>query len=643
MDIYTAKPYIPGNSPLHPGPLARYLPPLLEGMAAAWLEERTGPGDWVLDPFGTSPRLVVEAARTGRRVLVAANNPVARFLIEMAAASPTDAELRAALAELAISRKEGERLETHLQSLYLTECAACQQKIQAEAFLWERQKPQPYGRIYRCPYCSDSGERPATPGDAERATRWANTEALHRARAIERVATLNDPDRMHAEEAVNNYLPRAVYGMGTLINRLDVLDLPAERRRVLTALLLATCDSADSLWPYPSERPRPKQLVIPSRFRENNIWMALEEAVRIWASEHPPVSCRVWPELTDEEGGITIFEGPLRELAPELEKIPLRAVLGALPRPNQAFWTLSALWSGWLWGREAVGPFKSVLRRRRYDWSWHATALGAALGNLSGLPKGLPFLALLTEAEPGFVASALIAAQSAGLELDGIAMRTVHDPVQIHWSISKPGSGTPKPAAPLKVETAVGAYLDLWREPVTYLHAFTAAASALGKAQQLPASEEGVSQVQTAVQQALTATGKFVHYEGSENPETGLWSARLAGTDEDRHPFSDRVEINVVRTMLRNPGSPLRQIEAEINRQFPGLTTPSLALVQVVVDSYGEQQEGGWTLRAEDVPARRRVASRPVGRWRESRRSRSRSRRRAAPRPSRSTPRRGCE
>jgi hypothetical protein len=90
----------------------------------------------------------------------------------------------------------------------------------------------------------------------------------------------------------------------------------------------------------------------------------------------------------------------------------------ALPRPNQAFWTLCALWTGWLWGREAAGPFKSVLRRRRYDWSWHTTALSATLSNLAPLIiPGIPLFGIIAETEPGFLTAVMTAADITGFNL----------------------------------------------------------------------------------------------------------------------------------------------------------------------------------------------------------------------------------
>ena len=190
------------------------------------------------------------------------------------------------------------------------------------------------------------------------------------------------PDREYAEEAIRHYLPRTIYALATLINRLDGLQISEERRRALTALILSACDRGNALWPHPTERPRPKQLSTPPQFREGNIWLALEEAISVWAGSGEPVPCLHWSdkgEKLPESGGILLYEGRIKDLAEVVKDAPIQAVIGSLPRPNQAFWTLSALWAGWLWGREAAEPFKVALRRRRYDWGWQATALHAAL------------------------------------------------------------------------------------------------------------------------------------------------------------------------------------------------------------------------------------------------------------------------
>ena len=82
--------YIPGTNPVEPGPLSRFTPPLEEGVISTWLPLHALPGSWVLDPFGFSTRVALEAARAGYRVLVTVNNPITRFLLEMSANPPTE-------------------------------------------------------------------------------------------------------------------------------------------------------------------------------------------------------------------------------------------------------------------------------------------------------------------------------------------------------------------------------------------------------------------------------------------------------------------------------------------------------------------------------------------------------------------------
>jgi hypothetical protein len=629
--------YLPGEPLTRPGPLARYLPPVNDGIASVWLARRLPRGSWVLDPFGASPRLTLELAHAGYRLLVAANNPVARFLIEMSAAPPSIAELRAALAELAGAFKGNDRLEPHIRGLYATECARCAQPVMAEAFLWERGASAPYAKLYTCPHCHDQGERPATEADAARAARFASG-GLHRARALERVAPLNDPDREHAEEALAVYPARAVYALFTLINKLDGLSLPPERRRQLTALLLSACDQANTLWPHPTARERPRQLVVPPHFRENNVWLALENAIDMWAAPIQPAALTHWPKLPPESGGISLFEGRLKDLAASLSKITIDAVTAALPRPNQAFWTLSALWAGWLWGREAASAFKSVLRRRRYDWAWHTTALTAALDNLAPhLTPGTPFYGLIGEVEPGFLAAALVAADAAGFDLDGLALRPEGGQTQMLWQSEQKSAEIVAPASspPDLAQLAAAEYLKQRGEPAAYLSMSAAALTGLAQAhvfrneriqravQESLASGEPAepslsiiyNQTQAALRETLTYRGGFLRYGAGESPETGHWWLR-ANCDA-APPLADRLEVELVKYLIKHPGCTLVDLEKGLYELFPGLLTPESEIIHICLESYAEQtppDSGQWRLRQQDAPAARRAELKEIRR-----------------------------
>jgi hypothetical protein len=547
-------------------------------------------------------------------VLVAANNPITRFILEIGAASLPEAEFKAAIADLAVSRKGEEKLEEHLQSLYLTACTSCAQEVPAQAFLWRKGENAPYGRIFECKDCGDSGEKLATPADIERAAEVAKTAGLARARVLERVAPLDDPDREYAEEAIQHYLPRSIYTLATLVNRLDGLQISGTRRRALTALMLSACDRGNTLWPHPTERPRPKQLSTPTQFREGNIWLALEEAIPLWAGTGEPLPCLRWSdrgEKLPESGGILLYEGRIKGLAVAVKNAPIQAVIGAIPRPNQAFWTLSALWAGWLWGREAAEPFKVALRRRRYDWGWQATALHAALHHVFDLlPLSTPFFALLPEAEPGFLSATLMAASTAGFDLRGLAMRTAHDPIQLLWQRGERLHREKEVVSTEAIQEALCEHLQELGEPAAYLqlHAAGLAAQAQGHGLTRPEQDfdEALREVQSKIQQALQSDLRLERMDAGERSlEVGLWD--LKEGEERAEPLADRVERAVVTFLQKHPASTLPELERGIYPEFPGLLTPSKALVGAVLESYGVEEAGCWRLREEDRASHRRA------------------------------------
>jgi hypothetical protein len=610
------QPYIPGMKPADPGPLSRFLPALEEGVISAWLSRQlfdapqSGPSAWLLDPFGFAPRLVLEAARNGYRVLVTANNPVNRFLLEMFANPPAHSEFTAALADLGAVKKGEERLASHLQSLYITSCEKCNQQIYAESFLWRKGEDAPYARIYRCSHCGDAGERTATDEDIARARKIAETDALHRSRAFEKVVALNDEDRYYAEEAIQHYLPRPLYVLTTVINRLDSLNLSTERKRALTALTLIACDAGNTIWAHPAERPRPKQLSTPSQFREQNVWMMLENGSNLWAETGSMVSCEVWPKKIPESGGILIYEGRLKDLAHVVKKeIPIAAVIGSVPRPNQAFWTLSALWAGWLWGKEAAEPYKVALRRRRYDWGWNATALHSTFKHLKDLlPEGVPFFALLPEPEPAFLTSAFTAASAATFSAQSVALRTEYDPVQVVWKQEqkqKVGSIDEN-----VLRNALLEYLKVRGEPAHYLHLHTAGLIAIAEADSLKEPElefdEALRKTSALFESALKDNENFIHYSAGENVDTGMWGLSISPHPVQSDSLSDRVEMAVVTFLQKNQKAIYLEVEDDLYPRFTGLFTPSKGLIYAILNSYAEREAGYWKLRPEDVASVRR-------------------------------------
>ncbi|HJS18341.1 MAG TPA: hypothetical protein VJ785_06320, partial [Anaerolineales bacterium] len=318
--------------------------------------------------------------------------------------------------------------------------------------------------------------------------------------------------------------------------------------------------------------------------------------------------------------------------ADEVKKeIPIAAVIGSVPRPNQAFWTLSALWAGWLWGHEAVEPFKIALRRRRYDWAWNATALNAAFTHLFDLlPLGRPFFGLLPEAEPSFLTSVLSAASAAGFDLQSLALRTEHDPIQLSWRRGEHLKRETSNPDLEGVRSAIFSHLAERGEPASYLHVHSAGLVSLIESHSVKKKDQEFDEtlrgVQALIESALEEDSRFMHHSTGENVDTGYWglaSATLSGQknlqdngggsssssapqSDITESLADRVEVAVVTFLQKNPDSIFLEVEDDVYPRFPGLLTPSKAMIYAVLSSYAERVNGAWTLRAEDAAAVRR-------------------------------------
>lgn len=616
--------YVPGTSEPPALPLARFLPLLPPGALESWLGRTLEPGAFVIDPLNATPALALEAARAGYRVVVASNNPILTFMLEVLASAPSQAELTAALAELASARRGDERLELHLKALYQTSCPNCNENVQAEAYLWRRGESAPYARVVRCPACRSEGEFPLDDGDLARLTLPGNN-ALHRARALSRVALPEETHFEAVQEALGAYLDRPLYALTTLINKTEGQNLPEARRKLLLALLISACDAASALQPHPgSGRARPRQLGVPAQFRELNLWLAVEEAVNVWSSRGPAVPLVRWPELPPP-GGISLFAGRARGLLPLPEELRPVGLAACFPRPSQAFWALSAMWSGWLWGRESALPLHSLLERRRFDWAWHASAMQGALSALGRALPGAPLVGVLSELAPGFLAAILAAADSGGFRLQSLALREDDEQVQALWkSEAVPLPSPSEEQAGLLFENALREALEERAEPAGYLPLYTAGLAGLARGGGLLSASArsnstgpGAAPAGEALTRLQGITGRVFanrrllkRFTGaSQEDERSLWWLVDPPADLEE-PLADRVERETVRLLQRSPGLPRLELETTLCQSFPGLLTPSGELVQAALESYAEEvpgQPGRWRLLPQEAPALRRA------------------------------------
>ena len=601
--------FVPGNPVRGARPLARFLPPLEQGAVTTALKRFGNKADRVLDPFGASPRLAVEAATAERAVLVAVNNPVARYVLEHTAVPFTVRDLQSALARLSTAPKDGGRLEPFMLDLYRTQCSRCGEWISADYFVWDREEGEPVLKFYSCPHCSHTIEEATNEEDLQRAHEH-ESRGLQHAMALEQLAPRGSPERQLAEEALAVYPGRAVYAIVTLLNKLDQLDSGEAAR----ALMLSALDQANALWGHPEGRSRPLQLSASARFLENNVWRALEQTAGHWALPDPNIGLKEWTDWESlEPGTITIYPGPVRQLATELSATQVHQILTVIPRPNQAFWTLSALWAAWLWGREAAEPLRAALHRRRYDWAWHASALRSTMRTMKeAVGQGAQVVGFIPDAEPGFVAATLAGFDGGGYRLTGRALRLEGQGI-LTWQreSSSEHSVDPSSIANSMSQAALAA-LEVRGEPARYALPHIAAFSELARQRLLAGvrpseTRSALGVVGEQLDNVLGDRQLFVHVGRGLEPESGrYWIADDSRVTES---LADRVEDMVLAELRSNNGIAAVELDTRLCEQLPGLLTPDRSLLMATLRSYAQLDPADrlWRIRPEDQPESRKA------------------------------------
>ena len=605
--------YLEGEGIAREIPFNRYLPQHPAGVAQEWLAQHASTGSWVLEPIGASPAAILEMADAGYKVLVAANNPVVAFELEILAQAPARTEFLSVLSELSVQKKGDERLQGHIQNLYLTRCTTCGKEVSADYFLWRKTEEIPYAKYYRCPACGDEGVHLISEADIDRLAPYKRSDPLHRARALEKIPEVTRAARANLEELLKVYSARPLYVLFTLINKIEGMSLSPARRELLHAMLLSALEAGHALWPAGEGNERPRVMNIPSEYVEHNLWLALEKSVDAWCCRGTPVELANWPALP-EQGGICLYQGRMRDLLQQKPALPLESIFCVIPRPNQVFWSLSTLWCSWLWGKESASNFKNVLERQRFDWYWHANALNSALAPAARMVKpGSPVFCLLPEPVPGFVAAAFEGCGAGNLLLSGIAWKDEQSAVQTEWITQAANREVKKINLHRVIREAIQACLMQIGEPCRYLHIYTAVIAALTLNEAFPVSihqmtYEMVNDVHAEIAKVF-ADRKFLRRMDStaQDLESGFWW--LVQPDGCQASLADRVETEVVNWLQKESEIPVDKVQREMNARFIGYLTPPADLLEYCLQSYADLDESAqsWKIRESEKYGSRKL------------------------------------
>ena len=609
-------PYISGDSPPPELPLGRFLPPIPHGMVTRWAKNNLSDGDFILDPFGFNPLIPIELVQVGYSVLVTANNPIHAFLIRILASAPQKEEIVAALQDLATAAWGEDRMEPYIRSLYQVNCADCGALIEAETFLWKKEDQRPYAALVNCPNCGANGEQ-VIDVTAPNSLDELPPAQLHQARALNRITGKDDPLRPQVKTALTSYPVRPLIVLQTIINKLDSLEQTPRRRDLLIALILSAADQGNTLWAHPTPRERPRQLTVPPIYQEKNLWIAMVEAIETWQVLSEPVPIESWTGTPPDHPALLLFEGRLKELDPRPEPGKISGMITAIPRPNQAFWTLSALWTGWIWGQSAVDPIRQVLARQRYDWNWHTNALLAVFSILHDLiqpPANI--LGLVAEVEPMLLLATLLAADAVGGTLSAFALSQDDQIAQCQFERHEGHQGNVQPNQTLALARHIIAdFLKEKGEPAHFELIFEAAISELANQNALAVNIflEKENQFASETEHLLDSLFEQRNFlqrvgGGTASLETGIWW--LTNPGESDPPLIDRLEQVVVRHLIRQPETSAEAIKKAAYQALPGIFTPEHDDLLNCLESYADLIDPDshlWRLRESEQPSARKA------------------------------------
>ena len=544
----------------------------------------------LIDPISANPLLPVELAASGARVLSARSNPIIWLITEVAASAPTKEDFLIVINKLFNTRHGNTTIFDHLQGLYITPCVSCGKMIQPEGFIWEKGKDQPISKLYHCPFCADEGEKDISNFDLENLNQLGNL-GIHRSRAFQRVISGGEYEQASLHAALDCYLPRALYVCMLLANRLERLSLTKDQAKYIRAILLSVFNDAHSLKHWPPRDYRFLQLSVPTKFFEHNLFLSLQTASQHWKHINTAVKVSYWPNLPDESGGICFYQ---RDLADKNKLIPKNtpaAITTIFPRPSQAFWTLSAVWSGWLWGSKAVIPMRSALGRRRYDWFWFTKAVHIALKRIAlSLQDNTLALGILPQYTPNLVFGLFSGLHAAGFDLGGSAFRVSDEILQCQWE--KRPSTKSVLRSEVDLRQVIDQFLTARGEPAEYHRIIMQTIIEFTGENWMPfnlseVKESDFARLQNLIKQLLAETN-FLKPFPSDLPGGSRWW--LLNEKNIEPPISEKVESVIRKLLLSKKEIHLEDLDREICEKFTGERTPESELVNKILQSYADSK-----------------------------------------------------
>jgi len=598
--------YIPGKSSGGDFPLRNFLPPIPEHDLSTWVSENQLADRLLIDPISANPVLPIKLAQRGYRVLASRSNPINWLLTEVMSEPDFQKSISSAVNILLISRRNDQTLEDTFSQIYQTACVGCEKKIQAQGFIWEKDGQYPIGKIYTCPKCGDSGERDIAKEDIENLDNLGNLHIYH-GRAMQMVGAKEKYEKDSVLDALACYLPRALYVCMILANRLRTIELDKHSKKFLRAALLLVFNDAHTLRHWPDRDYRFLQLTVPQRYLEKNLYLSLLNAHQHWPSGDHPIPVTYWPKIPGKDGGICFFQSRLARKSDIFHELNNLAITTVFPRPGRAYWTLSALWAGWLWGKNAVKPIRSALQRRRYDWFWYAKAINKSFSRLQITEKtSVRIFGIFPYFTPNLLFGLFAGMDSAGFQLQGAAYRESKKLLQAEWSPASVNNSENTENGDL--EKTIRYCLRWGVDPVNFqelLMSVIIQSSLDGKiANHISDIEESAfSRFNNRLKNAIDKSNYIQAISQEGSPGTQYYNQSAA---KDHKPMAEEIERFVLQVLRNSLEISTHAVDRLVCNRFTGNLTPDQELVYIILDTYADREDHVVHLRENESDLRRK-------------------------------------
>lgn len=482
----------------------------------------------VLDPIGNQPFVISDLINRGASVVSSPVNPVERLILDCIFDPPVADMPLALLNKFFDVRHAEQRLEQHLRGLFQTDCDFCGKEVYARYFIRDGASGELKKRSYRCS-CGASGSFVATERDQQIDADWRRSDGLYRSRVARTFIGVKDITKEDVLEVLSIYSPRALYALDLINQKLSPL-IDRKSDKYFRLMLLYIADSVSGLWNLKDQTEPPKLIFKPKEAIEFNIWAAIEDAVEVLQDLSAEKE-----DLNRNSGSIKFIN--LGELRTGDKTV--NSVVAVVPRPNQAYWGICALWSRWLLELPTNHPFLRIIDRKKVDWDWFYDASMNLQNRIRGLiGKGVPVNFVLLEKEPEYTASFLFSMNNAGYKLLAFTLNQSSNTLVMRCQLGNPlneiNAEGIKRAKPEYLAGFVRDLLTQRNEPIPYEYLLVEILCQLS----LDASYFFPKKRYKAFIRTLNEVlmnGEFEDIEKRSTPETGTW--KVGGSGAQGHLF----------------------------------------------------------------------------------------------------------